>query len=208
MIKNKRGSHVSFIISFVLFISFLIFFIGIIKPFEKTETGKSSLLKHLENEIIKNVSDEVLVISVKVGGDDGCLDIDDLIDNKKNKILLENNGLIKIYISDKFALPEFSCTPQDKYEIGLIKSQKYILQSKVLELNESYNDNYETLKTNFKIPEINDFEFSFLNISKVPIIETKSKETPPTDVFAELVPINYLTKDAEIKTGYLRVAIW
>ena len=208
MIKNKRGSHVSFIISFVLFISFLIFFIGIIKPFEKNETGKSAILKHLENEIIKNVSDEILVISAaeKVGGSKSCSDINGLIGNN---FFLKKDELIKIYSSDKFFTNNFQCGSTKDYEIGLIRSQNYIISSKVLDLNKTYNDDYETLKTNFGFPEINDFEFSFLDINEVPVIETKSKETPPTDVLAELVPINYLDEnDVKIKNGYIKVILW
>ncbi len=208
MIKNKKGSQVSFIISFVLFISFLIFFIGLLNPFEKTETSKSSLLKHLENEIIKNVSDEVLVVSAteKTGGSKSCSDINGLIG--KN-IFSENNGLIKIYSSDEFSTNTFQCIdPLKEYEIGLIRSQNYILESKILKLNESYKDNYLTLKTDLGISESNDFEFSFLDIDEIPIIETKFKETPSTEVLAELVPVIYLTKDAEIKNGYIKVVLW
>ena len=209
MIKNKRGSHISFIISFILFISFLIFFIGIIKPFEKAETGKSPLLKHLENEIIKEVSDDVLVTSAleKNGGKNSCSDIESLIDNKKN-IFSEENGLIKIYVSNKLLSSEFSCTPPSKYEIGLVRTQNYVLHSEILRLNESYNSDYKNVKENFGIPEANDFEFSFLDLNEIPIIKTKSKETPPTEVLAELVSIIYLTEDAEIKTGYIKVVLW
>lgn len=203
--KSRKASHISFIISFVLFISFLIFFIGIIKPFEKAETGKSSLLKHLENEIIKEVSDYVMVISATkvTGGSKSCSEILDLIGNN---IFSENNGLIKIYISNKFTLPGFSCNSQDKYEIGLIRSQKYVLESKVLNLN---NSDYKTIKNDFEIPEANDFEFSLLDIDKNLIIGTKSIETPPTEVLAKLTPIIYLDENnAEIKHGYIKVVLW
>ncbi|MDP2672386.1 MAG: hypothetical protein Q8O84_01075, partial [Nanoarchaeota archaeon] len=123
--KSRKGSHVSFIISFILFISFIIFFIGIIKPFDKVETGKSSLLKHLENEIIKNVTGDVKVISVieKSGGSKSCSDMIGIINGKKN-IVLGDNNLKKIYLSNEFTSSEFSCQ-NEKYEIGLIRTQKY-----------------------------------------------------------------------------------
>jgi len=206
--KNKRGSHISFIISFVLFISFLIFFIGIIKPFEKAETGKNSLLKHLENEIIKNVTENVDVISVieKVGGSNDCSNINGLIG--KN-IFLENNGLIKIYSSNEFSSNNFQCDSTKKYKIGLIRTQKYIFQSRILKLNQSYVDNYETLKSEFGIPKTNDFEFSFLDDSKISITEAKfKKEIPSTETLAELIPITYFNENSEIENGYIKVILW
>lgn len=213
MIKNKRGSHISFIISFVLFVSFLIFFIGIIKPFEKTETGKGTLLKHLENEIIKEVSDEVLVVSALEDTSSDCSDSEINNLDITNYISQQKGNLLKIYSSDEFPTNNFPCTTAPPgYKIGLVRNEIYAIQSKFSELNNSYNDNYETLKTNFGIPEINDFEFSFLNINKEVIIETSSKETPPTEVLAELVPITYLDysdeDNAEIKNGYIKVVLW
>ena len=207
--KSRKGSHVSFIISFILFISFLIFFIGVIKPFEKAESGKSSLLKHLENEIIKNVSGDVEVISAieENNGNTDCSEAIDLINGKKNVYKMDN-GLIKIYLSDEFQSQEFLCNPQDKYEIGLVRTQKYIFYSKILELNESYDLNYETLKSEFGIPETNDFEFSLLDINKNSIIKTATKEIPSTEVLAELIPVIYFDEDLEIENGYIKVILW
>ena len=207
MIKkhNKKASHISFIISFVLFVSFLIFFIGLLNPFEKAETGKSLLLKHLEDEIIKETSVEVLIVSALEDQNADCSEISSL--NIKNYISKQEGNLLKIYSSDEFLINTFPCTAPPGYQIGLIRKQNYVFQSKVLDLNNSYQNNYDSLKENFGIPE-NDFEFSLLDINENPIIKTKSKETPPVEVLAKLVPINYLTKDAEIKTGYIKVIIW
>lgn len=209
-LKSRRASQVSFIISFALFISFLIFFIGVIKPFGKVETGKESLLKHLEENIIKYASEEVLVVSAieTAGGSKSCSDVIGLIG--KN-IFSEENGLIKIYSSDEFLSNNFQCDSTETYEIGLIRSQDYILESKFLKLNKSYSEDYSALKEDFGIPESNDFEFSFLNIDEIPIIETKYKETPPAEVLAELIPIIYLKENngnAEIKNGYIKAVLW
>ena len=43
---------------------------------------------------------------------------------------------------------------------------------------------------------------------KLIVVETISKETPPTEVLAELIPIIYLTENAEIKNGYIKVVLW
>lgn len=208
MIKknNKKGSQVSFIISFALFISFLIFFIGLVKPFQKIEIGKESLLTHLEGEIIKNTSEEVLVISALEDSSSDCAEIDSLnIENYKTN---KTGNLLKIYSSDSFPANTFPCAAPPGYKIGLIRPQNYVLESKFLKLNESYSNNYDFLKENFGIPNSNDFEFSLLDINENAIIKPVPKEIPPEEVLAKLISINYLNENVEIKSGYLRVVLW
>ena len=206
--KSRKGSHVSFIISFILFIIFLIFFVSILNPFERVETGKSSLLKHLENEIVKETSGKVMVVSVLEDITSGCGDIDAL--NIKKYAIKQEANFLKIYSSNKFASSNFLCDPaQNGYKIGLVRTQNYAFQSEFLKLNDSYNKNYENLKRIFGIPEANDFEFSFLDDSKISITEAKfKKETPQAEVLAEIIPITYFAEDSEIKNGYIRVVLW
>jgi len=206
--KSRRASQVSFIISFALFISFLIFFISVIKPFGKVETGKESLLKHLEEKIIKDASEEILVVSALEDSTADCSEIDDL--NIQNYISKQEGNLLKVYSSDEFQPNTFLCAAPPGYKIGLVRNQAYILKSKFLKLNESYNDDYPALKKSFGIPESNDFEFSFLDIGGNSIIETASKETPQTDVLSVLVPVNYLDEEdgAKIKNGYIKAVLW
>ena len=205
LIRSRKGSQISFIISFLLFISFLIFFISILNPFEKIETGKSSLLKHLENEIIKNVTGDVEVISVKEKVGNGILCGDFVDNNFKAKT---KNGIIKFYISNEFSNSDSCQDYSNEYELGLIRTQKYVFQSKILKLNKSYEDDYEYLKKYFGIPETNDFEVSLLNINKSSIIKINSKETPQTEVLADIIPVTYFNKTSEIENGYLKVVLW
>ena len=205
--KSRKGSHVSFIISFVLFISFLIFFIGILNPFERVETGKNSLLKHLENKLVEEASGEVMIISALEDITAGCGDINAL--NIGNYAIKQEANFLKIYSSDKFAPSTFSCDPaQTGYKIGLIRTQNYVFKSKILELNKSYEDNYETLKGDLGIPGTNNFEFSLLDTNKNSIVKTKSKETPQTEVLAGVISITYFNETSEIENGYIRVVLW
>jgi len=203
--KNKRGSHVGFAISFMLFISFVIFLFSILGPVGKVESDKDFLLKHLENEIIENTTAELTIISVKpqsgnctVPGGTGL----------ENYIVKNLGEIIKIYNSNElFNTEQTTCTegsiPQN--DVGLIRTNNYVFETKILELKEK---NYDTLKEDFNIPDINDFKINFTYSNATEIEIQGIKEIPPTDVFAELIPVTYVDKDANIEIGYFKVIVW
>ena len=68
---NKNGSHVGVIISFVMFITFLIFLYLIITPTINKQKDKSSVLNNLEKRLIENLSSDLTFLSLKVIADSG-----------------------------------------------------------------------------------------------------------------------------------------
>ena len=65
-IKNKKGSHVGIIFSFIIFVSFLIFLILMIEPSINTQKSKQHIIELLKNELIKNVSSELVAYSIDI----------------------------------------------------------------------------------------------------------------------------------------------
>jgi len=63
---NKRGSHVGMILSFVIFITFIVFLYTIIRPVINVEGDKRTTLGYIEVEIIKNVSANFTSTSVQI----------------------------------------------------------------------------------------------------------------------------------------------
>lgn len=185
---NKKGSNVSYAIAFMIFIGFVIFLLGIIKPLEKVNTDKSIILENLQNKIIENVSSKLEIISVNQAGCNGPFQWN--IENGVYKIYKINNSKIDL----------------DGCSVGLIRTEDYVFTSKIRNLINTYNKSYDALKYNFNIPRINDFSFSFTyeNGTK---IETIIKENPSTDVFAKLIPIDYFNGNSR-KRGYLKITLW
>ena len=181
--KNCKGSNVGFAIAFVLFVSFIVFLFNMMGPVGKVESDKYFLLKHLENKIIENTSSELTMTSVKT----------------------QNGNLIKIYEGEGLN-PTYTINPNED-EIGLIRKDEYVFETKVISLIDEYNTNYDGLKDYFNVPKVNDFEFGF-KYSNGTEISTKIKEIPSTDVFAEEVSVTYVSKDAGIGVGYIRVVLW
>jgi len=63
---KKRGSHVGMILSFVIFITFIVFLYGVMKPTLNTGQDKKSLIGYIETQMIKNVTSNLTTISVQI----------------------------------------------------------------------------------------------------------------------------------------------
>ena len=71
-IKAKKGiSHIEVVLSFVIFISFLVFLLTILNPLVFLKEKKSSLA-NLEKEIEKQTSTEVKFLSISLENNEGC----------------------------------------------------------------------------------------------------------------------------------------
>ena len=120
----------------------------------------------------------------------------------------KQGNLIKIYSSNEF--PDAQCeeTLQNP-EIGLIRTEKYVFESKILKLKQ---ESYKNLKEEFNIPNENNFliEFTYSNKTEISIRQNEDSlnEVSSKEVFAKLIPVTYINQDAEIGIGHFRVLIW
>src|SRR3989338_4723442 len=63
---GKRGSHVGVMLSFVIFVTLLIFLYSAIQPLTKTKKEKQSLLDFLKVELIKKFSADLTTVTISV----------------------------------------------------------------------------------------------------------------------------------------------
>lgn len=63
---DKRGTHVGMIISFVIFITFIVFLYIVVEPAVKTGEDKKAILEYLEMRIIRNISINFTSTSVEI----------------------------------------------------------------------------------------------------------------------------------------------
>ncbi|MFZ1971011.1 MAG: hypothetical protein WAU65_02425 [Candidatus Nanoarchaeia archaeon] len=81
---NKRGSNVDVIISFIIFIGFLVFFYATIQPSMKTQPDKSTEINFLYQELAKSMGSNLTLITVSTnyqGGVQNHLQLVGMIDN-------------------------------------------------------------------------------------------------------------------------------
>ncbi len=226
--KNKRGSHVGVIISFVAFIVFLMFLYFIFEPAIKQNQNKQSLVDNLKINLIEYVSAEMTLATITSGGSGPCLKLDRAaleLDGSSCVVKDENGDIInsqitgndleidwgggesffKVYCSDEsFTNYLSSCASSvDDSTPGLIKTEKHIFETKIIQ---AINSDYDVLKTALSFPESNNFGFNF-TYNNGSSIGTPEKDMA-TSIYVEDVPIIYVDQDANITSGMLSLRVW
>ena len=77
-IKNKKASHVGIVLSFVIFVTFLIFLYTIIEPATRVERGKEKTLELLVPELTLKLSEKMTTVTIDLtnyseAGDKNCI---------------------------------------------------------------------------------------------------------------------------------------
>jgi len=75
MIKSKRGSHVGRVLSFVIFITFFVYFYSLLAPEAFADKDKDALLNYLEIEIKENTTGNLNSLSIRIDDNSsrGCV---------------------------------------------------------------------------------------------------------------------------------------
>ena len=237
--KNQRGSHVGIALSFVVFITFLIFLFSILEPAIKTQEDKESLLDYLETELIENFVENMTTFTIKINEpinpNKDCVKVQNVlgeITNEKDLVIKNESkdilnysvqgnsliigtgknfkGFLKFYYSDELgSSPAFEgggCEPITNIIVGLIKTETRIFETIIEDLIKQYDDYYELLKEELKIPAGSEFGFSF-TYSDGTIIGTEEKEIS-TSIYAEEILIQYIDEEANILSGLLNIKVW
>jgi hypothetical protein len=120
-----------------------------------------------------------------------------------------SDNLIKIYYSDAFSPVSTSfsiCQNIERgtgYSLGLTKTNNYIFESKMADL---INEDYQTFKSNLKIPEGVNFGYGII-LSNGTSIETPNPEIS-TNIYIREKSIQYVDMDGNILEGYIKIKIW
>ena len=165
-------------------------------------------------ELINNAE-----LSFKLIVKDGQLDriLESNISQDGNDLFVatpQTNVLFKIYESEEFAeLNRISLSGcrnlqegMNGYNIGLIRTNEYIFESRILDMIEEYNAGYEGLKEELRIPPGSGFGFGLTYTDRTKV-KTKEKEIS-TSIYAEEIPIQYIDREANINFGFLNIRVW
>ncbi|GAI55565.1 unnamed protein product, partial [marine sediment metagenome] len=80
--KNKNGSHVGIILSFVIFVTFTIFIYSILEPGLRSQREKQSLLEYLKGEISREITANLTTASLNINKsqqNQGCVELENFI---------------------------------------------------------------------------------------------------------------------------------
>ncbi len=243
--KNKCGSHVGMILSFAIFITFIVFLYSVLNPAVKTGEDKTATLEYLQMQIVKNVSSNLTGATIAwteaVNPSDNCIQLNNLLGflgipfpyrviiKNENNIILPQPYLIsedspdleinratseerffRIYNSPEFETPSAShsgtCSGLSNYDIGSVTGGGYVFEKRMYTLFNYYENNYEMLKTEFKVPPGSEFGFGFVQSNGTVIIVGEPPKT--ANVHVSELPIQYINGDANILSGFINVKVW
>ncbi|MBU2615875.1 MAG: hypothetical protein KKC19_02115 [Nanoarchaeota archaeon] len=231
---EKKGSHVGIVISFGIFITFVIFTYVIISPAIESNENQN-LIKNLKRNLVEEFSTEITIISIKTNTDSSnCARIGDFLTNfqiGKNLVATDSSGNIvtatytgehlniypeggesffRIYGSDTFAEIEGgpSCSTKKDLYGKFIKKENIVVTENIISIAQEYETDYAGLKERLHIPAINNFEFEFTD-SEGEKIATEKKEISRTNIYIEEFPVEYIKEsDVSRKVGILKVKVW
>ena len=225
---NKKGiSGIELVVSFVIFLSFLVFLFAYLNPLRMPV--QPNLLSSLENAVNENTSINILVQPFAINAITGsCFIINENLDKafitdssgneiSFNKTTKSINYTGKFYYINKANITgkqaTFSgCITLKKdlnYSLSVPRTERIYYNKSFSDLEEMYNASYENLKNSFKIPASSDFAIIVLDSEQKEIIRM-AKPIPNINVLSKEFPIEILSNESGIKIskGYLRLLVW
>ena len=183
---NKRGlGHVEAILSFVIFIGFIVFAFVFFSPFESNRTLRSTSdyawrevydFSRVELEIYSVFIDDLsppLIAAVSLTGAPSGWNA--VVEDSMGAIVQSYTDLSGVVHyttpSNKFARIKFgqdfsqgvnviAGTPPQSYTVSSSENSKFMSEKKLLELNASYYSDYSNLKKQFNLPNRVNFGFA------------------------------------------------
>ena len=93
-----------------------------------------------------------------------------------------------------------------QYTIGLVRTDQYIFETKVNNLINEYETDYDNLKDDLNIPPGSEFGFSLI-YSNQTRIGTEEKEIS-TNIYSQEIPVQYVDGQANINSGFINILVW
>ena len=140
---NKKATHVGAVLSFVIFVTFLVFLYSIVEPKIRIQKDKESFLDYLRIELLERVSANLTSITVSAEETASCIKLNDFIEDaeidshiivknaegeilnaeissdSKDLLIESSDDFFKIFNSEDFdGLPEESIIPCTELENG------------------------------------------------------------------------------------------
>lgn len=234
---NKRGSHVGMVLSFVIFVTFLLFIFSVLQPEIQEDKTNKAAMKNLEREIIENISNKLSSFTLSVKNEsiktNDCFKINNLIP-EKDKVIIRNSskeiigasnsggnlvseyltkrGFFKVYHSHLFEEEKISCKQilvfESNYSVSSKTKTKYIFSLLAKELANSLEIKYNSMKNILNVPKNKDFQFALVLNNGTEIGNLNISENLKTNVEFKEWPVQYVDDKANILPGNVKIRVW
>jgi len=205
---------------------FLVFLYSILEPAVNKNNDKRFILDRFQSNLIEQVSANLTTVLVSSPGGT-CLQIYDenvrvesglnsivkdmdgnILQSKRegNYLLMEDNNFLRVYYSEEeFDLYESIFINCIEPVIESIRSDEQIFETKIIEIENLYQTDYEGLKEIMEIPEGYGFDFKFIFEDGTTI---GSGTEFSREVYVKEIPVSYVDKEAKILTGKFIIRVW
>jgi len=208
--KQAQG-HVEMILSFVLFVSVIMFIFIFINPFAKTE-GQDFSVDKIQRIILEEITIDVGKVSVIVDEDGGCYNLPILDERTPLEVLdTKNQRKYTIYFSDLFE--DYTPNEDDScvfgsYRLGIYSQERIISYQKIEELKIEYESDYNDLKESLSMPA--DFAFNLKNIEGTQVPELSVSRNVPAGVerISKEFPVRIIDNSGNVLELILNIRSW
>lgn len=236
--KNKKALaiHVEMVLSFIIFIGFIIFLLAAFPVYKssKSTIGLDAAERGISDFVRLDVRYFTVVLNKTIASGNNCFCFEN--SSQLDKVVAVNDGgeLIganysdgwvcindtdsfhSIYSSSDFKEASFTgeCENLNKtlndYLIGLEDDIEMVSYNKTLKLIENYTSNYENLKKSLGIPIKENFGFKVVNLKGEEILGLKAMKNIPakTQVLARNVPVQIAYGNGSFVFAMINVQEW
>jgi hypothetical protein len=231
--KSKKASHVGVILSFVIFITFLIFLFSIFGSPIKFSQSKEPLLDYMEIEIDNSLTTNLTVMTISPEPTtNNCIQINDAslsVSSLKAVVKDKDNNLVpsKVigdYLYIKWTHQQFfkifyaedlvegndysgsNCYQLVNSDINSYREDYYFSEKKINKLISDIKTNYTKLKMDLGLPANDDFSISFTD-AEGNVTQAGQKEVT-TDIYSRQIPVQYFDSLAKVNSGFINLKVW
>ncbi len=227
---NKRGSHVGIVLSFVIFVTFVIFIFSILEPRIKINQNKEALLDKIKIKFVDGVSAELSNVGIFISTPNaGCelllIDLGEIrglnsvvknkdgtiVGSKRNtndKLKIDWNKIdnfYKIYSSGKelydYSFPSGRLCIVTDFKISSTRDEKYVFEDKIT--NMINNKDFSVLN----IPDGTGFDVMFED-AEGGVVGEQQNPGESLSVYSDRFGVQYFDKEVNIKTGFITIRVW
>ncbi|MBT4136233.1 hypothetical protein HOD75_02055 [archaeon] len=209
----KAQGHVEIIISLILFVGVILFFLTVMNPFAKPKQS-FALIGDVEDKIINEINYKFGRSSVIVGELSliKCYDIDFPVGKRVYEVA--KGRKYDLYFSDDVDNVMINKVPNnvpgcgEVYKQGIYFEEDIIVYEKIENLKTTYETDYSLLKNNLGV--ISDFSFSLMDLNRNLIVGLSVDKEPPVGVNVESkeLPIIVIDANGGISELIINIRAW
>ena len=155
---GKKGSeHVEVILSFIIFVGFVLFLLNYLQPYKK-DILPNSILTGVKDSFFQNASIELTSVLVKnVSTTDYCAPSE--VSGPSMTLDTSNESFYYVLASSEFNSSLLACATSS-YLLGYLSRESVLSNSSLVMLRQKYQNDYDNLKLQLFVPASVDFSIS------------------------------------------------